>query len=757
MTRPFAAGELWTRRSCFVLRKLLDSPGAANLLLESLPDPKGFGIAALQQIVSFNESVLDESLEFRPRHGRHRRLKLVVRQHAMTAARNADFQRLLTELGVKKLIPLAAEDLRHIYAALREGILCAFHDALGAALLASASGRSNEPKDLPLLELAWVRTLTISTLAAGIYPPEVRLLYDHVFRDSDEDTRQYIRENQGATHVTATAANTADAAVHHVLTVPTLTTGLTLLIGWKLGASVASICLIAVPLWAIMIQAWQAYAIAAGTRRIPFSYDPACCPVTGAVAVAVPVLLHRTFDEAALAKRMQENFQRQSLPCVIVILTDFEDSATEEASAEENRRLDRLQEAMNIAFEGSERSWMILHRERCYTQTQGTCMGWERKRGKILQFCQLLHFGIDNFSKKLGAAGATLSGVEWVFVVDEDSVLLRGALDNLAASAFHPINQSVDVRRARRISAPAVSSVPSPGSRWRFDRFYCTWAGRNPWFDSLGEVPFSGKGLFRASELVSTAAIIQQERILSHDTLEGYLLGTTYCDNSRVVESIPASYVAVIARHHRWVRGDIQNWVYGRCALMRKFAKIHSISLQIHRLAQIVFPISLLVCMHEIGGSDWRYFVAALVLLLFAPTLSACFGRLWHRFVPSIRYLISEASGLVQSASIYVFRATTAAHISAVTIHAAMLVLFRAMTGRHLLEWTTSGQSNSRSAAIVRAGWASGIAAVLTLGLFDTSLPQKCLLIVWGLFPFFAPVIFAHRRRFLVGEAKPDG
>lgn len=751
----FFTEELRTRRTCFILGKLLASPGAANVMLASFPGPGGFGAARLLQVVSFAGAVLKDSVDFGPAARRHRRVKALVREHAMGVAASADLEALAAALDAHGLSPLAAEELWHAYCALREGVLCGFYAALGEVILASAAGRAAAPGGLPLAELAWVRTLTPSTVAAALYPPESALMDDQVFRRSDESTRQAIRQHRVRAPGAAAGPAATDAGTATALRAPALATLLMGMTGWKLGVPGLPICLLAAPFLAVMAQARHAYAVVRNSpRRLP-AYDVAACPVEGPVAIAVPVLLHGAFDEAGFATRMRENLDRQRHPCLIVVLTDFEDSGTEASSPEEREKLARLADAMRSAFGDAPRGWLLLHRERRFSRTQNAFIGWERKRGKVLQLCQLLHFDVDAFTEKHNAEQATLRGVQWVLVADEDSVLSGGALDALVAAALHPLNQNTDSRRAKRIFAPAVATVPAEDGRWRFDRIYCTWAGRNPWFETFGEVPFAGKGLFRASELVLSAAVLPPERILSHDTLEGYLLGTTYCEKARVVERLPAGYASVVSRLHRWVRGDAQNWIYGRDVMKRRFARIHARTHASHRLGQLLFPVGLVVCMNGVAGPAGGFFAAVLVLLLFAPPLAAGCGRLAARFVPSARYLFAEASGFLGACANHLFRAVTAAHWSAVMVHAAATVAVRHASGSRLLEWKASSQSGAKDAAGY-LGWASGCAAVLVLVLVDTSVPAKLLLVVWALFPAFTAIVFADRPARAPGQADAD-
>lgn len=56
-----------------------------------------------------------------------------------------------------------------------------------------------------------------------------------------------------------------------------------------------------------------------------------------------------------------------------------------------------------------------------------------------------------------------------------------------------------------------------------------------------------------------------QNRILSHDLLEGCYIRTALISDTELLEECPATYLSEASRRHRWARGDwqIASWICG--------------------------------------------------------------------------------------------------------------------------------------------------------------------------------------------------
>jgi len=69
-------------------------------------------------------------------------------------------------------------------------------------------------------------------------------------------------------------------------------------------------------------------------------------------------------------------------------------------------------------------------------------MGWERKRGKLLDLNKLLQGYFDSFPLKIGDL-SILPQVRFVITLDSDTELPRGTAHRMIGTLAHPLNQAV--------------------------------------------------------------------------------------------------------------------------------------------------------------------------------------------------------------------------------------------------------------------------------------------------------------------------
>ncbi len=76
--------------------------------------------------------------------------------------------------------------------------------------------------------------------------------------------------------------------------------------------------------------------------------------------------------------------------------------------------------------------------------------------------------------------------------------------------------------------------------------------------DLFREGSFIGKGIYDVEAFEQTLADLPENRILSHDLLEGCYARSGLLSDVQLYEQYPNSYRADVRRRHRWVRGDWQ-------------------------------------------------------------------------------------------------------------------------------------------------------------------------------------------------------
>ena len=101
----------------------------------------------------------------------------------------------------------------------------------------------------------------------------------------------------------------------------------------------------------------------------------------------------------------------------------------------------------------------------------------------------------------------------------------------------------------------------------RFARLWSTDSGvdpysfavSDPYQDALGQGIFTGKGIFDIDAFYQVLCErIPDNRVLSHDLLEGGFLRAGLLSDIELIDHYPAKFIAFQKRLHRWVRGDWQ-------------------------------------------------------------------------------------------------------------------------------------------------------------------------------------------------------
>ncbi len=224
-------------------------------------------------------------------------------------------------------------------------------------------------------------------------------------------------------------------------------------------------------------------------------------------------------------------------------------------------------------------TFFLLHRPRRWNAREGVWMGHERKRGKLGDLNALLRGRAsvgagERFSRIVGDTRA-LSAVRYVITLDTDTQLPRDAAAQMVATMAHPLNRPRFGSAARAdvvvegygILQPRVAASLTSVSRTGYARLHGGEAGIDPYTravsdvyqDLFGEGSFIGKGIYDVDAFErGLADRLPENRILSHDLLEGCYVRSGLLSEVQLVEDVPSCYRADVARRYRWIRGDWQ-------------------------------------------------------------------------------------------------------------------------------------------------------------------------------------------------------
>jgi cyclic beta-1,2-glucan synthetase len=449
-----------------------------------------------------------------------------------------------------------------------------------------------------------------------------------------------------------------------------------------------------------------------------------CIPAEFATLVAVPTLLMNERQVTELVEDLEVRFLANPDPNLhFALLTDLPDSITRPREKDSDPLVilaRRLINDLNVRYRGEHYgSFFLLHRHRIYNARQGVWMGWERKRGKLLDLNRYLQGGFDAFPVKVGDLDV-LSHVRYIVTLDSDTQLPHGTAARLVGAIAHPLNRAVIdpklhiVTEGYGILQPRVGVSVSSAARSRLASIYSGQTGfdiyaravSDAYQDLYGEGIFTGKGVYE----VATFHEVLDHRfphnsLLSHDLIEGSYARVGLATDIEIIDDYPSHYSAYTRRKHRWVRGDwqIAQWMFPRVPDESRHYVANPVSTisrwrildNLRRSLSEPFTFLLLVAgwLGLPGGP--LYWTIATLLLLFLPNLVQLVFSLGNAALADQKGAVSEAlSGFFQAVGVTLLTLAFLPHQTLLALDAIIRsIVRRFITGQRLLEWETAAEA----------------------------------------------------------------
>lgn len=390
-----------------------------------------------------------------------------------------------------------------------------------------------------------------------------------------------------------------------------------------------------------------------------------------------------------------------------------------------------------------------MHRKRIYNKKQNRWIGWERKRGAIVEFNRALR-GCDNTGFEIMTCESDkLPYVKYVITLDADTCLPMGSAKMLIGAMAHPLNRAVVcedtgmVCEGHGLLQPRIGIDITAANRSFFTKVFAGQGGIDPYTtavsdiyqDMFGEGIFTGKGIYEVDIFRRVLEDrIPDNTVLSHDLLEGCFLRAGLVSDIELIDGYPARYNSFSARQHRWVRGDWQLIPWLKGWVMDKNGNKVKNSLSF-------------ISKWKMIDNMRRSLISPFLMLTFFLGLAVLPGSYaaWTAFVVFVAGLPLTMSILnsLLSGSTAFFRGRAGSNSSAVTgikaalyqtlfivmflpyqaylmLNAILVTLCRVcITHRNMLEWVTAADVESsiknNTASYYRRMWFSPCAAFLSL------------------------------------------
>lgn len=443
--------------------------------------------------------------------------------------------------------------------------------------------------------------------------------------------------------------------------------------------------------------------------------------------VIVPTMISSVSNIEGLIESLEVRFlANRDEHLHFALLTDFLDAPSEVVAQDEflvgfaAKKIDEL----NQKYKTNSRDiFFLFHRPRLFNESEGVWMGYERKRGKLAALNSVLLGGSQACFSKIVGDLSVLSGTKFVITLDTDTQLPRDAARQFVGAMMHPLNRpQFDEEKKLVVSGYGILQprvgVSLPGTNLsRYAALHGNDAGIDPYTRAVSDVyqdlfregSFIGKGIYDV-EMFEKALCdrFPENRILSHDLLEGCYVRSGLLSDVQLYEEYPSGYIADVARRHRWIRGDWQilSWLGAEVPVSHKRKQKNPLSFLsqwkiFDNLRRSLVP-SALTVMLIVGWTSltpaWIWTCAALAVALIPSLLASLLDLirkpedvLWKQHTTAS---VNSASRNLGQA---MFNFACLPYEAVYSLDAITRTLVRMVfTKKHLLAWNPSNEANRR-------------------------------------------------------------
>lgn len=409
------------------------------------------------------------------------------------------------------------------------------------------------------------------------------------------------------------------------------------------------------------------------------------------------------------------------------LLTDFRDAATETLPEDESLLLLTSQKIaeLNEQYPNPDYDiFFLFHRPRRWNPREQTWMGYERKRGKLADLNRLLRGGSkESFSLIVGNVDV-LTKVKYVITLDTDTQLVRDSARQFIGTMAHPLNRPYYDETRRRIVAgygilqPRVA-VSLPGAnRSLYASLGASETGIDPYTrtvsdvyqDLFGEGSFIGKGIYEVDAFEQALKErFPENRILSHDLLEGSYARAGLLSDVLLYEEYPSSYNADVSRRHRWIRGDwqIAQWIMPFVPGLDGHLQKNPLSMLARwkifdnlRRSLTATALTLMLLLGWLLLPTHGLWTLVVISIITIPAMASSALNILRKpvDVTLIEHLAAELRSIKRNLTEAAFTLVCLPYEAYYSLDAVLRTIWRMLiTHKHLLEWTPSNATNNNN------------------------------------------------------------
>ena len=483
-----------------------------------------------------------------------------------------------------------------------------------------------------------------------------------------------------------------------------------------------------------------------------------------AVLVSIATFLYGEEKDRVIFDKLEDFYLTNGAPNIsFAVLGDLPQSQRRRSAADEDTFAYAKARICALREKYGEHFYLFI-RERRRSESEGAYIGWERKRGGVLELCRFLRGKMTSIRCFFGEREA-LTKTKYLITLDADTNLYIGAVRDLLGVMLHPENKPYFDPAEGRVTRGHAVIQPRmiPSLLLRSDSIFAEVTGGGAGLDSYAKAGFDlyqelfdegiycGKGILDIDVFLQACdGFFPRERILSHDLVEGNLLRAALAEDIVLSDGIPKNAISYYKRSHRWIRGDLQVMPY-----VRRFVRNEKgtyvrnpmnplsrfkIWNNLFRAAEPLFSLLLLATGFLRGGPS--AFVCAFFILfpIVWRVARGIYGGICNR----------DLAAAVDSLKFAFYRLASLSYEAYLFSDAAVRVLYRFFVSqRNFLNWTTASEADRGKGESLAVYYERFCPSVL-IGAFFLLLPPyaaKLLGLLWVAFPFLAWYFSRERKK----------
>ena len=454
------------------------------------------------------------------------------------------------------------------------------------------------------------------------------------------------------------------------------------------------------------------------------------------------------------------------------VLCDFADSKNKHEKSDDEicSYGIKLVKNLNEKYGFKNDKFFFLCRERRLNEADNIYMGWERKRGKLVEFMELLRGKDDTSYNVLSGDIEDFRSSKYIITLDADTVLPIGTAAKLIGAMSHPLNKAyIDkdnkVIRGYGIMQPRISISVESMNKTYFSKIFSmdggldiyTTAASDTYEDLFSEGSFTGKGIIDIDTFMTVIKYeIPENLVLSHDLLEGLYSRCALLSDVEFIDSYPSHYDSNTARLERWVRGDWQiiSWmISSRISVLGKWKIFDNIRRSLIAPSIIIGIFANLLFWQNTALWTTAFILQAFLIVLFTVT---------DFVVTPMKSKKIQIRSFEQVLLILSFLPNQCV----LMIKAISRTLYRMIFSRkNLLQWTTAENAEKNSGKTllhyVKNQWIASIIGIVFIYLnfsidFTFGLTNIPIGVLWVLNPYICYSISKERRKISFNYSSDD-